>query len=149
MLCSLFFIFIGITSTYAYDDKLTHPTLTTKATYSSQLDDYLKHNLGNQFQGGIQSLVNGTQILELLTKGSTAEDHPPCQAANHFHNPHLPWDSSQMSDDANPLETPLAFAIREGCAIAGWNAMYRKSNVTWATGYMDTLGTLLLTLQNA
>ena len=40
-----------------------------------------------------------------------------------------------MSDDSNPLETPLAFTIAQGCAIAGWPAMYRKSNVTWATGY--------------
>jgi hypothetical protein len=135
LFCSMVVIFIGVKHIYAYDDTITHPALTIKATYLSILDAYVKQNFGTQFPDGIRSFVNGKAIADVLAQGSKDEDHPMCQASNHFHNPLLPWNASQMSDDT----TPLAYAIRTYCdnAIPSYPYIYRKSNVTWATGYLS------------
>ncbi len=123
--CSLF--------SYAYDDRITHPEITKNAVKSSKVGNYLKQNLGNQFSSGTETIVNGIAVLDWLTKGSTDEDTPNCRASNHFHNPLLPWDQSYMSDDV----TPVASKIRDFCNVTGWPYLLRKSNVTWATGYLS------------
>jgi hypothetical protein len=134
---SLFFMMVFYSAIASgYDDQVTHPALTLKAI-TPQFDQYLKSFLG--FPLGKQSELlaydKKQSIQAWLAQGSFDEDHHPCRAANHFHNPLLPWDQSQMSDDRNPLETPMAYAIAQGCAVVGWPSTFRKSNVTWATGY--------------
>ena len=108
-------------SVNAYDDQVTHPEITRKAVSSSKLESYLTQNFGNQFANGINlTILNGRFVIDWLTQGSTAEDHPICHASHHFHNPLLPWLQSQMSD------TPW---MDYACDVP------RYSNVTWATGY--------------
>lgn len=128
-------VFLIGTTVCAFDDEISHPKITTVAAKSpnSNIETYLIQNFGNQFSKGMISIVKNKTILTWLQEGSTAEDHPMCQAANHFHNPLLPWNASQMSDDS----TPLAYSIREYCNTVGWPYIYRKSNVTWATGYLS------------
>ncbi len=134
-LIKTFFIFFIVVNASAYNDDITHPDMTDKAVEASQLDSYVKNNLG--FKEGIYKLFTANykknNIKDWIKAGSTKEDSPPCRASNHFHNPILPWDQSYMSDDV----TPLALIIREFCNNTGWHYLMRKSNVTWATGYLS------------
>jgi len=118
----------------AFDDKTTHPEITDKTIISSSLDQYLKNNLGLKIGISTSFPPEDKQktVSYFLKKGSTEEDTPNCRASNHFHNPLLPWNSSFMSDDV----TFLANKIREFCNVTGWPSLLRKSDVTWATGYL-------------
>ena len=105
-----------------YDDEVTHRALTERAIPISTLSAYLKNSLG--FSEGSSALINGKTVSWWLREGSYLEDAEPCRRANHMHNPLLPWDQSQMSDD--PWWTSACYAF--------WYKRY--SNVTWATGFL-------------
>jgi len=133
---TIVFFLIGVLLRYqvvmGYDDAQTHPAITNFAVDKSILKTYLPKNLGSEFLKGYESIVNGKSVVEWIRKGSIDEDTPSCRASNHFHNPLLSWDQSYMSDDV----TPMAQLIREFCNITGWPCFMRKSDVTWATGYL-------------
>lgn len=130
------FLLLLLNATYAvaFDDQVTHPAITDKAI-TSQFDQYLKSYLG--FQSGKQAelYLGNTKlsILKWLTQGSTDEDDPNCRAANHFHDPTKPWDQSQLSDDT----TLLTDIIGLYCLNEGWLFTNRKSDITWATGFVS------------
>lgn len=128
----IFMVFImSSTITNAYDNVDTHRRITkTAVSAASQLDNYLMHNLG--FAKGYEDKTNGKMIIEWLQEGSYGEDEPNCRASNHFHNPLLPWDQSYMSDDSSG-ESAI---IRAYCSSMGWTYANRKSNISWATGYL-------------
>jgi len=131
----LFLLIICVAkNTDAYDDEVTHPKITEQAINYSQIEQYIKNNLG--FTGGLKTKFPSNSeknIIYWLRKGSTAEDSPMCRASNHFHNPLLPWDQSYMSDDT----TILGSLIRTYCNLTGWPYSDRKSSVTWGTGYLS------------
>lgn len=115
-------VFICIVNVcFAFDNKLTHIDSTKAAIKYSSLDSYVVSVLGQS--DGIKTQYNGSMIWTILQAGSNLEDVPNCRAANHFHNPLLPWDQSQ-STDVWPQD-----AI---CQSLGWTPRY--SNITWATG---------------
>jgi len=143
MLC---IIYIAITiiasrSAIGYDDKITHPDISSIAIRNSHLDEYLKDDLG--FSAGIQTKVpsnSNDDIFFLLKKGSKLEDHPMCRASNHFHNPLLPWDQSQLDDSSGFT----SWVIHTWCTEQGWLDQNRKSAITWATGYETYNGPIVL-----
>ncbi len=116
-------------SAEAYDDKYIHPEITNKTVKFSKLESYLLSKLG--YPKGSETLLNGTSIIDLLKKGATDEDHPMCRASNHFHNPLLSWDQSQLNDSSGFT----GWAIHTWCVSHGWLDENRKSAITWATGY--------------
>jgi len=131
---SLFVITVSFYSfAYAFDDKTTHPKITEKAAESSKLGNYLIKNLGAEFSGGIETKVSGKLVIDWLAKGATDEDDPDCRASNHFHNPLLSWDQSQMTDD---ILTWQGRIVRNICEEE-WPFSERKSNISWATGYIS------------
>ncbi len=133
IVCSLFFvlsILLDVQHVEAYDDQDTHPLITEKAIGFAKLDSVLKSSLG--YPEGSLAIVKGNTIINLLREGAYLEDHPLCRASNHFHNPLQPWDQSYMSDDT----TPLGLGVRLYCELQGWSYFGRKSDVTWATGFL-------------
>lgn len=104
----------------AFDNKVTHISISKSAINKSSLDSYLV-SLG--LPSGIKTKYNGIEISTFLQIGSDVEDEPNCRAANHFHNPLLPWDQSQSSD---------VWPQDAVCRLQGWTPRY--SNITWATG---------------
>lgn len=106
----------------AFDNKVTHITISKSAINKSSLDSYVTSVLG--LPTGIKTRYNGIEISTFLQIGSDVEDAPNCRAANHFHNPLLPWDQS-YSSDVWPQDVV--------CRLLGWTPRY--SNITWATGY--------------
>jgi hypothetical protein len=117
---------------YAYDNETTHPYICGKAVEETIIfNNYLVNNLG--LPQGIKTKLFGSKtIVQWLQSGSLNEDEPNCKASNHFHNPLLPWDESFMSDDT----TDIGSLIRSYCGTKDWPFSDRKSNVTWATGYL-------------
>jgi hypothetical protein len=109
---------------YCFDETQTHPGLTDRAVKISGLNNYLTTNLG--IPEGIAGTFNGTSILRWLQKGSTDEDHPPCRASNHFHNPRLTWDQSYNTD------APEYISFWCHNVPPTWPLF---SNITWATGF--------------
>src|SRR3989338_1248533 len=125
----LFLLIICVAkNTDAYDDEVTHPKITEQAINYSQIEQYIKNNLG--FTGGLKTKFPSNSeknIIYWLRKGSTAEDSPMCRASNHFHNPLLPWDQSYMSDEP--------WWIATYCGATGYSTKY--SSITWGTGYLS------------
>lgn len=126
---SVLIVFVAANNVAAYEDKITHPALTKKATENTQLDLYLKNQLGlSDGVSTIFTLYNPTMnILALLQQGSKDEDKERCRRANHMHNPMnwISWNDSYMSDEPSwwwPID------------CSSWSRKY--SNVTWATGYL-------------
>lgn len=101
MIGLLVYLTFIISNVYAHDDLIIHPEITKIAVESSTLDDYLKKNL-NLINGVETKLPSdgGKFIMNWLTDGSTAEDHPMCRASNHFHDPLKSWDVSARSDNS-------------------------------------------------
>ncbi|HID70853.1 MAG TPA: hypothetical protein EYP35_10470 [Desulfobacterales bacterium] len=97
VLISLIVIFsLAPSTSLAYDNKQTHPLLTEKAIEQSQnFLNVLQKQLG--FEDAGKEMSNGEKvqsITEWLKVGSKEEDEPSCRAANHFHDPLKPWESS-------------------------------------------------------
>ena len=119
---------------FCFDDRLTHPDITEKAVSNSNLGPYLKNNL--ELKDGIDTKFPSNSkdsVRILFKKGATDEDDPDCRASNHFHNPLLSWDQSQMTDD---ILTWKGRRVRATCQ-EDWPFLERKSNITWATGYLS------------
>lgn len=120
-----------------FDDNVTHPDVTERAIFYSDLNDYLKTSL--DFANGVQthfpsdSQDANSSIMGLLKQGSTDEDSPSCRASNHFHNPLAPWDLSFLTDDIDYISTRY---IKPFCTATGWFGMNRRPDITWATGYL-------------
>ena len=127
-----FIVFILSSYSGAYHPETTHRKITEKAVPESSLGTYLKVHL--EVVNGYKEIINGQEIIKWLSDGSSLEDIPMCRATNHFHNPLLPWNQSYMSDDKF---LTLAWAVRLYCNLDGWPYSGRKSNVTWATGYLS------------
>lgn len=140
-MCKKYIYFIGlfliiicfVKNTAAYNDKITHPDITKKAAENSQLDQYLKNNLG--LQNGIATKFSFNNELKTITKwlreGAELEDDPICRASNHFHDPLKLWSESGMSDEPGWLDMYCYF----------WSPWY--SNITWATGYEEQGGAIV------
>ena len=61
--------------TSAYDDKITHPSITEVASSKRPyLNDYLINNL--EISEGVQAVINEKPIIEWLMDGSRDEDLP-------------------------------------------------------------------------
>lgn len=120
-----------------YDDANTHPQITTQATAYSKLNSVVKNNLG--FTDGVNKILKNINtneaypISKWLWRGSKLEDHPMCRASNHFHNPLLEWDQSQLNDSSGFT----GWAIHTWCVSHGWLDQDRKSALTWATGLLS------------
>ena len=126
--------------TFAYDDQDTHPRITRKAAEpnNSQIEQYLIQNLGitNGLETEIIHNSENETIMKWFEKGSIDEDEPDCRASNHFHNPLKVWGESHLTDD-DFLSNPIAWLIRTTCEeYWGWEYSDRKSNITWATGFL-------------
>jgi hypothetical protein len=122
----------------AYDNKTSHKLITEESVKQAVIEfgfnNYLINNFG--FSDGINttfsSVSSSKQILDYLKDGSELEDTPMCRASNHFHDPTKSWDQSYMSDDTDFIGSK----IRAYCELTGWTYANRKSNVTWATGFL-------------
>lgn len=72
---------------YAFDNTATHPALTDKAILASQIDDYLKTQLGL-----VQGIKTGlkyypTNLLWWVKNGSGLEDEPTIYALTRLRSP--------------------------------------------------------------
>jgi hypothetical protein len=122
----------------AYDDKITHPAYTEAAarTGCSKLDKFLVDDL--LLPNGEKHLLSGDAPedesptpLGWLRYGALQEDaENVCRAANHFHNPILPWSISGQKDDAF-----LDPALRLACLTSDYPLGDLKSDITWPTSY--------------
>jgi len=75
----------------------THRVLSEKAVLSSNLDNFLKTELG--FSGGVQDELLGEKIINRIQEGSVLEDIPgdgQLRFFNHFHNPLRTWDEAGL-----------------------------------------------------
>ena len=100
---------LGGTAVHPYSVP-THRELSRRAVLTSQLDDFLKHQL--DLSEGIEHPITlGSTADELIQEGSEREDDRP-RYCNHFHNPLLPWNEAQLF-----VETPIPvpFAIQFAC----------------------------------
>ena len=114
-------------STFAYNDTITHPSITEESINKSQIGQVLKNRLG--FPRGLNTkFPAGSQnsVLFWIKRGSIEEDLEPCRRANHMHDPTKTWDISYMSD-VPPSELY--------CYSQEWESK-PYSNVTWATGFL-------------
>ena len=129
-----FIIFILFSNSDAYDNKTTHRDITKTAALplQSNLDTYLKRNLG--IPAGIDEKIRGKKIIDWFADGSEYEDDdnadsfsllPQCRAVNHFHDPLKSWDQSYMTDQP--------WYVDVWCW--DWKPIY--SNITWATSYLS------------
>ena len=125
-------VFIPLTS-LAWNDEVTHIELTRHAisTFNSVIDNYLKKDLG--IEKGTKKIIGNRMIKEWIEYGSEMEDDPPCRAANHFHNPSLPWEDSGLSDHFFPVDI--------FCVFGDYKPLALPSNLTWATGSLSRDGT--------
>ena len=74
-------------------EKETHYFLNEKIVAVTNLDNYLKTNLG--LVNGIKEELNGKQVLECVKEGGKYEDEPMyTRSFNHFHNPLKTWDTA-------------------------------------------------------
>ncbi len=122
-LICLFLVVFYCDNLHAFDNKDTHPRLSEAAAKKSNIETYLISTLG--YTNGLDSAIASSgSILSILKLGSNLEDVPACRASNHFHNPLLPWDQSQMSDD------PWWLSMSTTCS----DFVPRYSNIVWATG---------------
>jgi hypothetical protein len=115
-------------SSYAFDDRVTHPQITFLAVDASKLDATLKASLG--ITDGKDAKLRpasglSQSVLVWLQTGSTREDDPPCRASNHFHNPLKEYATGGVTDLTDP--------IRIYCAGQGFNPI--RSSATWGTKY--------------
>lgn len=121
-------IILSPISSESFDDRDTHRRMTRVGVLASNLDSFVKTDLGigqgvdTQLRGG---LGQGQTILRWLQDGSELEDDPACRASNHFHNPLLPFSGSGVTDQPIPIQ---AF-----CSLTGFPQAL--SNVTWGTGF--------------
>lgn len=139
---------LSTSSLSAYDNIVTHQDLTISAVESSILktENYLSINFGTFFHTGIETTVSKKNVDTWIRNGANFEDGEPnensCRASNHFHNPIkgwqngsvIGWEHAQMTDGALSW---LGRRINRHCGNFGWSPETRKSNITWATEYLE------------
>ena len=130
-------LLVSVASSYAYDNKKTHRTITEKAVnHVLTSTTVLQEQLGftQRYQ---QKISNGNKVQKItlwLQDGSQEEDEPNCRAANHFHDPLKSWETSQLTD-------PI-WAVDRFCeATTRFRTKY--SNISWATGIRNPAGDLM------
>ncbi len=118
---------------FAFDNNNTHRELTEKAVESNE---HLKNVFKTQYgltEGFDEVLDNGEEdnftVSDWLQEGSYEEDEPTaCRAANHFHNPLLPWQQAKLTDNVSGVD----FYCEN---FTPYKTKY--SNLIWATGKDD------------
>ena len=127
----VFIIFVFSGNVSAFDNEKTHRHLTDEAIERSELktNGYLKNNLN--LPNSLDTIIDGLSLRAWLRQGSYLEDEPGCRASNHFHNPlnTLPWNESGMSDQP--------WFINFWCSWSDYPPENIKSNIHWATGYIE------------
>ena len=71
----------------------THRTLSTRSVDSSNLDNFLKIQLG--LPEGINEVFSGKRVFEWVEEGSEREDDEG-RFFNHFHNPLQAWNQAGL-----------------------------------------------------
>jgi len=117
----------------AYDDQETHPKLSNRAVFFSNLDDYLIQSFGSQFPQGFDSLIKGGKIIDRIAEGSKLEDRPLPRASTHFHNPLKSWGTAGASE---VIQT-IFFTYNSP------NPGTQYSALVWATGRQSYDGTVV------
>jgi hypothetical protein len=120
----ILFIVIHSSSSIAFDNRDTHPNLSSIAADKSLLNDILKNEL---FIKNYKEILNGPggepkKIIEWIEQGSENEDDPTCRAASHFHNPLRPWDKAGLTNNL--------LAIDAWCAATNPEFSEKYSNLT-------------------
>lgn len=120
LLTILILIFPSITVSNAYDTDNVHPLLNEKALLQSNVDNYLKAQLG--FANGIKEVFKTKRITEWIKDGAKLEDETICRSRNHFHDPLKSWDSAGLS---NPV-------VDTYCLLFGYEKFSADSSLIWA-----------------
>jgi len=129
-----FVAFFCLSTSFAYDSDVAHPSLTKKAVMRhGNLWTFVEHVTGVPYSTAKDLLFADKRIVDWFRQGSSNEDAPACRASNHFYNPLEPWDTAEMSDD---ILSPLGRDIGLYCTLTGWSLSSRTSNATWATGLL-------------
>ncbi|ABK18039.1 hypothetical protein [Syntrophobacter fumaroxidans] len=89
------FFAYGYESANAYDESYVHRHLNAKAVETSNLDAYMRGQLG--FGEGIETKFQGLSLVFLVEEGGTREDDFPCYFY-HFHDPLKPWDEAGLKN---------------------------------------------------
>jgi hypothetical protein len=120
LLTILILIFPSITVINAYDTDNVHPLLNENALFQSNVDNYLKTQLG--FANGIKEVFKTKRITEWIKDGAKLEDETVCRSRNHFHDPLKSWDSAGLS---NPV-------VDSYCLLFGYEKFSADSSLIWA-----------------
>src|SRR5215813_8985679 len=87
-------IFVTMQSLWCYSFEVeTHREMSRQAVRSSALDDFLRTQLN--FTGGVDEVLTGTPIIEIVSAGSVSEDDG-LRFLNHFHNPLRTWNQAGL-----------------------------------------------------
>lgn len=124
---SVFLIFLVSWNAAAFDDKKTHPELTSLAIQNSSINNYLVGVLA--LQGHTETIGDGKSLRVWLREGARLEDNPMCRATNHFHNPLREWTESGMRDQP--------WFVDARCTPTEYPPWSIWSAVPWATGYIE------------
>lgn len=62
----------------------------------SNIDDFLKGQLGREFPAGIEQSINGKRVRIWIEEGSQNEDSPLPRVLAHFHNPTRTWGTAGL-----------------------------------------------------
>ncbi|MEE8349412.1 MAG: hypothetical protein V3R94_07570, partial [Acidobacteriota bacterium] len=116
-------ILCGGVQVYPYSVS-THRELSRRAVLTSQLDDFLRHQL-DVSQGIETRFAQETTVVEFVQTGSMDEDNTP-RYCNHFHNPLLPWNEAQLFVD---LPIPIPFPLQVACVNTA-----NHSSLLWGQG---------------
>ncbi|MCL4475541.1 MAG: hypothetical protein M1508_04845 [Nitrospirae bacterium] len=85
-------VFSSIAISNAYDTYEVHPKINESALVQSNVDNYLKSQLG--LIDGIKKVFEGKRIEEWIKEGASFEDETVCRSRNHFHDPLKSWSSA-------------------------------------------------------
>jgi hypothetical protein len=96
LLIIILFIFSSVTTTTAYDTDNVHPLINENALFQSNVDSYLKNQLG--FTKGVTELFKQKEVKEWIKEGAKLEDETHCRSRNHFHDPLKSWDSAGLNN---------------------------------------------------
>jgi hypothetical protein len=93
LLVSLLFLVQRQPFSFAYDVDVVHPNINQVAASKSNLDTFMKRQLG--FGAGIETEFQGKKVWIWFREGGSLEDDD-ARWLNHFHDPLKSWDSSGL-----------------------------------------------------
>ncbi|MCL4475543.1 MAG: hypothetical protein M1508_04855 [Nitrospirae bacterium] len=120
LLTVLAIIFSSATISNAYDTYNVHPLINENALLQSNVDGYLKNQLG--FTKGITERFQQKEVTEWIKEGAKLEDETVCRSRNHFHDPLKPWDSAGLNNAA----------VNTYCLLLGYEKFSVDSSLIWA-----------------